>query len=133
MSDKPAPPAEATDGRLPARACYASSVPAMEVKTTPGVHPLYELEGWDELNRWGMLNHPQWSAIQRRLEWAESMSETDKLRLLAGEMLRLSVDLMERYLETVRLIPPPPIFIPSHNASAHTQKGRERGPDNTQD
>jgi len=118
MSDKPTPPAEATDGRLPARACYASSVPAMEVKTTPGVPPLYELEGWDDLNRWGMLNHGQWCAIQRRLEWADGMSETDKLRLLAGEMLRLSVDLMERYLETARLIPPPPIFIPSHNAKA---------------
>lgn len=88
----------------------------MEVKTTPGVPPLYELEGWDELNRWGMLNHGQWCAIQRRLEWADGMSETDKLRLLAGEMLRLNVDLMERYLEAARLIPPPPIFIPSHNA-----------------
>jgi hypothetical protein len=82
-------------------------VPAMEVKATPGVPPLYELEGWDDLNRWGMLNHGQWFAIQRRLEWADGMSETDKLRLLAGEMLRLNVDLMEKYLETARLIPPP--------------------------
>jgi hypothetical protein len=92
----------------------------MEVKTTPGVAPLYELEGWEELNRWGILNHPQWHKIQRRLEWADSMSETDKLRLLAGEMLRLSVDLMEKYLETARLIPPSPIFIPSHNVKVHT-------------
>ena len=87
----------------------------MTVKTIPGVPPLHALEGWDELNRWGMHNHPQWHAIQRRLEWADGMPETDKLRLLAGEMLRLSVDLMEKYLETARLIPPPPIFIPSHN------------------
>ena len=101
-----------------ATTCYASSVPAMEVKTTPGVPPLYELKGWDELNRWGMLNHGQWCAIQQRLWWADGMSEIDKLRLLAGEMLRLNVDLMERNLELIRVFPVPPIFIPSHNDTA---------------
>ena len=88
----------------------------MHITTTLGALPLHELKGWEELNRWGMLNHGQWCAIQRRLLWVDGMSETDKLRLLAGEMLRLSADLMDKYLETARLIPPPPIFIHSRNA-----------------
>jgi len=69
--------------------------PPLTIKTTPGVPPIHELEGWDELNQWGEWNHPHWASIQRRLEWAEGMSEIDKLRLLAGEMLRLNVSMMD--------------------------------------
>ena len=90
----------------------------MHITTTPrppGIPDLHELKGWDDLDRWGRWNHPHWAAIQRRTERTTGMSEKDKLRLLAGEMLRLNVDLMEKYIETARLIPPPPIFIPSHN------------------
>lgn len=89
----------------------------MTVKTIPGVPPLHALEGWEELDLWGMHNHGHWNAIRRRTEWAEGMSELDKLRLLAGEMLRLNVDLMKRYLELGRLMPVPPIFVP-HNVQA---------------
>lgn len=64
-----------------------------------------------------MRNHPQWCAIQRRLEWAEGMSEIDKLRLLAGEMLRLNVVLRERAVEEALSLPPPRVLIPSKDPS----------------
>ncbi len=90
-------------------------MPEMHITTTPGVPSLHELKGWKELDQWGCYNHAHWRAIRDRTEWAEGMSEIDKLRLLAGEMLRLNVDLMERYLETARLLPVPPIFIPENS------------------
>lgn len=91
----------------------------MHITTTPnvpGIPDLHDLKGWDDLDRWGRWNHPRWAAIQRRLEWAVGMSEIDKLRLLAGEMLRLNVELGERNLEMTRMMPVPAIFIPSHNS-----------------
>lgn len=65
--------------------------------------------GWEELDRWGMFNHPHWSAIR---QWACVVPEVESLKLLAGKLLLLNVDLMEKYLETARLLPVPPIFVP---------------------
>lgn len=93
-----------------------SKPPQLSITTTPygpGIPELHELKGWDDLDRWGRWNHPHWNDIQRRVEWATGMSEVDKLRLLAGEMLRLNVDLMERLMEMARLSPVPPIFVPN--------------------
>ena len=90
----------------------------MHITTTPnvpGIPDLHELKGWDDLDRWGRWHHPHWAAIQRRTEWAAGMSEIDNLRLLAGEMLRLNVELAERNLELIRVMPVSPIFIPSQN------------------
>jgi hypothetical protein len=89
------------------------------------VPPLHELKGWDELNRWAMINHPQWAAIQRRLVSADGMSEIDKLRLLAGEMLRRNVDLIEREMDELRRSPMR-IFIPENAEVSH--RDRERQP-----
>lgn len=102
---------------------YASSVPTIHITTipnVPGIPDLHHLKGWDDLDRWGRWNHLNWAAIQCRTEWATGMSEIDKLRLLAGEMLRLNVELAERNLELIRVMPVPPIFIPSHNVQEHT-------------
>lgn len=114
MNTKPTPPPDS----LGSPSGYASSVPTMHITTipnVPGIPDLHHLKGWDDLDRWGRWNHPHWAAIQRRTEWATGMSEIDKLRLLAGEMLRLNVELTERNLEVARMMPPSPIFIPSHN------------------
>ncbi len=91
--------------------------PEIYIRTTPqppGIPDIHELKGWEDLDRWGMMQHAYWHDIRRRTEWADGMSEIDKLRLLAGEMLRLNVDLMDRLLQTARLLPFPPVFVPSN-------------------
>lgn len=79
----------------------------MTIRTTPGLHVVpdkHELLGWDELHCWAMFNHPYWRKIVQRTSWAD-MSELDKLRLLAGAMLTLNVELEERTFEAARRSP----------------------------
>lgn len=92
----------------------ASEVPTLHITSTPsgpGIPGRRELKGWDDLDHWGRCNHGHWEAIQSQTKYAIDISEIDKLRLLAGEMLRLNVDLMVRYLEMARLMPTSPSII----------------------
>jgi hypothetical protein len=84
---------DSTDKKLP------SSVPALTVETIEGVPTL---KGWDQLDQWALYNHARWTAIRRRAAWLDGMSEIDKLRLLAGEMLCFSVELMMENFDMAR-------------------------------
>ena len=91
--------------------------PEVWIRTTPtpmGYADIHELQGWEELNNWAIPNHPLWSHIQRRLHWEEGMSEVDKLRLLASELLRENIELRQAKLDEV-LKSPHRILLPIHD------------------
>jgi hypothetical protein len=102
----------------------AEEMPVMHIWTTPTERPLHpethELQGWEDLDKWGRRNHPLWSIIRRRCDWSPGMSEIDKLRLLAGEMLRMNVELERRYTELVsQQIPPLHVILPPGTQLPH--------------
>lgn len=72
-----------------------------------------ELKGWTDLDTWGMRNHPHWHALRRMTESFASMSEVDKLRMIAGELLRLNVTILNENIEMYQRTLTPTVVVKS--------------------
>lgn len=93
-------------GALPVR-----HVPRLTIKTTPGVPPKYEVEGWNEVNLWANRNCAIWRAITDRTAFA-GMSEVDILKMIAAELMRQNEE-MQRQLWNAAMKHGPSIFLPN--------------------
>lgn len=63
--------------------------------------------GWDELHRYGMMNHDIWRYVMRNCLY-EQISELDTLKLLAGTLLHQNVGLMNANIKSAFNNPYPP-------------------------
>jgi hypothetical protein len=81
--------------------------PELRLSSAPGE---FSVEGWKDLDLWGMLHNPAWKAIRMRTRWLYGVSEDAKLRLLAGEMLRINHELLKQNQGLLCRFPAPRII-----------------------
>lgn len=76
---------------------YPDQLPELKFVKDPNNPECMKLEGWEDLDNWAMLNHGVWCSVQRmcRLSSAE-ISDTDRLRFLAGSLLRVNVEIVKQ-------------------------------------
>jgi hypothetical protein len=62
--------------------------PIPEISILPSTEGQFNYKvDWDEFHRWAMRNHTLWASVYHRLEF-ESISEMDKLKIVAYELLK---------------------------------------------
>ena len=95
MTDKNQNPTNPQNLPWHSLASSTGSIPSVQMVENPQGD--YGMIGWDDLNEWGIRNHPMWNMAMKHAEY-KGLDELTTLRLLTDCLVRQNVKLVEEFV-----------------------------------